>query len=560
VEERTQELLESELKFRTFVENADDWERWDAPDRCVLYSSPSCERITGYESAYFQQDPARLDRIIHPGDFSRWRTHYEEVHPAPDYGGRPAGPRMSLELRIFRRDGEERWVEHSCHPIFDTKGQYQGRRVKIRDITERKQAEKAREHLEGLARFNRTQKAIIECNQAIIRARDEAELLHALCRMAMKVQGVYQAWVVLAGPGAGSPFKPVTGVGFIEEEWLQLQAAWSGIASAQSSAGIALCTGQVCLQPKAFPLGLLPEGRAQGVGASMALPLLGGEQPFGALVLDAFSPDAFEDEAVQMLLELANNLSIGILELRIRADRDQALRQARRLADQLRSLTMELAQTEQRERRRLALVLHDHLQQLLVGATFSLETLAGAAVSGKAQGAFGTLADTLREAIQVTRLLSVELCPPVVHEKGLGGALEWLAEQFQKNHGLKVVTDLEAEGAPPPEPVRMFLFEAVRELLFNVVKHAQVREAVLRLRLLPDANVGLTVEDRGKGFDPACLSGDAFPSEGLGLFSLREKLGYLKGRLEIVSRPGEGCRVTLEVGSGGRPEDRDSGR
>jgi len=536
VEARSRELRESELKFRTIVENAYDWERWDSPGGAIIHTSRSCERITGYPPEAFEGQPGMLDRIIHPQDLARWKAHYDTVHAPPEAGAPPTGPACETDLRIIRADGGIRWVEHTCHPIFDPDGSYRGRRVKVRDITEAKQAEKERERLAALDRFNRTQQAIIECNRVIIRARDEQELLQEFCRIAMKVHGVHQAWVGLAAGDAARSIRPAAAMGL--EPGSLGRLSWADAEPGQTPAGIAIRTGEVCIRALET---------VAGPGSSIALPLLSDRQAFGVLVLNSLTPDTFIDEPGQMLLELANNLAIGILELRIRAERDQALRTAERQAEQLRSLALELAQTEQRERRLLAQLLHDQLQQLLVGATFSLETLDAEPASPKAREILARLGGTIREAIRVARVLTVELSPPVVREKPLAPCLEWLARQFQANHGLRVALDLDAELTHDPEPVRMFIFEAVRELLLNVVKHARVATASLRLRILGEARLEITVADPGAGFDPAILEAPDFPAEGVGLFSLLQRLQFLKGSLEIASSPGTGSRLTMIV-------------
>jgi PAS domain S-box-containing protein len=555
VEERNQELLESELIFRTIVENAWDWERWDAPGGRIIHSSNSCERITGYAAAVFEQDPGMLGRIIHPEDRPRWKAHYAAVHPRPGTGAAPSGPACETDLRILRPDGEIRWIEHTCHPIFDSNGHYQGRRVKIRDITERKQADRERAHCAGLARFNRIQQAIIECNRVIIRARSEHGLLQEFCRIAMKVQGVHQAWVGLAEDDPGRSIRPAAFIGFQEGPWPRLSYANDG--SGQTPAGIAIRSGTVCVQAHSP---VLAEAGTGHPGSAIALPLLSGQHAFGALVLNSTMAEAFDEEPMQMLLELANNLSIGIINLRTRAERDHALRTAEAQAEQLRSLALELAQTEQRERGHLAQLLHDHLQQLLVGATFNLETLADQVRTVKGRKTLTALGATVQEAIRVARVLTVELSPPVVREKRLAACLEWLARHFQDNQGLRVVLDLEGEVELEPAPVRMFIFDAVRELLLNVVKHARVGEAGLALRVLEGGRIQVTVSDRGAGFDPAAMAAAAFPADGLGLFSLQQRLQFLKGSLEIASRPGDGSRLTMVVPIAGWPEDRKGGR
>jgi PAS domain S-box-containing protein len=124
----------SEEKFRTLVEWTYDWELWVDPDGKIIYTSPSCERITGYTPEEFMTDPDLLVSIIHLDDQKFYSEHLKVTHDAS------IGP-IKIEYRIISRDGSEHWIEHICRPLFNQDNQYLGRRVSNRDITERKRTE-----------------------------------------------------------------------------------------------------------------------------------------------------------------------------------------------------------------------------------------------------------------------------------------------------------------------------------------------------------------------------------------------------------------------------------
>jgi CheY-like chemotaxis protein len=213
---------------------------------------------------------------------------------------------------------------------------------------------------------------------------------------------------------------------------------------------------------------------------------------------------------------------------------------------QLRHLASELTQTEERERRRLAQTLHDHLQQLLVGARFGVEVLRRRAQTGELVQAVGHVDELLEEAIEASRSLTYELSPPILYEAGLIPALKWLARWTEEKHGLAVRLQAEDDTCDPEsQETRVLLFQAVRELLFNVVKHAKVRTACLTVTSRGDQSIQIVVADNGVGFDPQALKTADGSFGGYGLFSIRERLGLLGGRLEIHSAPGQGSRFTL---------------
>ena len=221
---------------------------------------------------------------------------------------------------------------------------------------------------------------------------------------------------------------------------------------------------------------------------------------------------------------------------------------------QLSRLASDLTLAEQHAREQLAKTLHDGLQQLLVSAALNLDRH----VTREAQRGTGPDEPLVRakghldEAIAAARSLSLELFPPVLHGSGLPAALAWLAERTRNQYGLVVQVSADPLANSDRKDVRTLLFESVRELLFNAVKHAQVDRVTIDLSLDQDDALCITVADRGIGFDPAGLvEREKAGQAGWGLFSIRERLTLLGGRFDIESAPGR------EHGSAwSRPEAR----
>jgi len=230
------------------------------------------------------------------------------------------------------------------------------------------------------------------------------------------------------------------------------------------------------------------------------------------------------------------------LEQRVQG-RTAALATANRaLADQaerLRALATEVTLAEQRERRRLATVLHDEHQQLLVAAKLQVTRLERTGDAG-AQAASRELAALLEQVLARNRSLTQELSPPVLQTGRLVPAIEWLADRMAETHKLQIVVEADSAVVPGAEELTVLLFQAVRELLFNVVKHAQVTTARVEIALR-EGQARIEVSDAGVGFDPT----SPLVEGGFGLVSIRQRLEALGGRLEIDSTPGRGSRVTL---------------
>jgi PAS domain S-box-containing protein len=226
--------------------------------------------------------------------------------------------------------------------------------------------------------------------------------------------------------------------------------------------------------------------------------------------------------------------------------------------ERLRALATELNLAEQRERSRLATQLHDHLQQTLVLGKIKLGQGKRLAESVPACAKVITETDeVLSEALLYTRSLVNDLSPPVLRDHGLPAGLKWLGD-YMKKHDVAVTVHVpEREDLNLPDDQAVLLFQSVRELLINSVKHAGTGYATVTLAQ-QDGHLEIEVSDEGAGFDLAAAAAAAAetPNGGLsskfGLFSIRERMKALGGRFEIESAPGKGTTATLTLPLGGR--------
>jgi PAS domain S-box-containing protein len=228
------------------------------------------------------------------------------------------------------------------------------------------------------------------------------------------------------------------------------------------------------------------------------------------------------------------------------ANRTFAENSLRERTEQLRSLASELTLAEQRERQRLAQVLHDGLQQLLAAANFRLSILERTE-DDRVRRQVAEVNGLLSASIETSRSLTAELSPPILREGGLQQALEWLGRWMRDKHDLAVDLHTQISETSMSEDVAILLFQAMRELLFNVVKHAGVKSAHLQATSLPDGCLQITVTDQGAGFNADLQWRDGGKCAGFGLFSIRERLDLLGGTLEVDSTPGQGSRFTLTI-------------
>jgi signal transduction histidine kinase len=211
--------------------------------------------------------------------------------------------------------------------------------------------------------------------------------------------------------------------------------------------------------------------------------------------------------------------------------------------ERLRALALELTLTEERERRRIATELHDGAAQSLAFARIELASACKAIGEAEAAKKLDYVSQVLRESLGQIREVLLDLSSPSMNEIGLGVAIsEWLEQQIGKRHGLKTSFTDQCGKVPLDDDVRAVLFRNTRELLMNVVKHAQADTVAVRMESTGEA-LRITIEDDGAGLDPDHADGAS--GGGFGLFSIRERMLDLGGSLEIVSARGEGCKATL---------------
>jgi len=212
---------------------------------------------------------------------------------------------------------------------------------------------------------------------------------------------------------------------------------------------------------------------------------------------------------------------------------------------ELQALAKELTRAEERERQRVADVIHDHLQQLLAAARINIGVVLAQTKAGPVQAGLREVDTLVAESLEVTRSLTAELSPAILHRSGLPAALRWLGRWYQDKHTLTVEVDVEQGADVEAEEIRITLFRGVRELLFNVVKHSGAKTARVRLHRAADDCVQIVVSDVGAGFDPNAVRAVDGLTGGLGLFRLRERLESIGGRFEVDSAPDRGASFTI---------------
>jgi PAS domain S-box-containing protein len=483
-----QRLRESEANFRAVLEGSLDVAyRRDLKRDEYDYLSPSIETISGYTVAEFSRMSfATVQEHFHPDDRQPVQTRVQRSLAGEPIHG-------TIEYRFRHKDGTYRWFADSGKVITDAAGAPLYHVGIVRDVTELKQ-------LENASRANeRRLTALLNASTEPIMLLDPEGLILTLNQAMSHRIGKPPAELL----GAFAPGLLDATLGRSRQAHLNTVVRSGQALRFEDEKG-----GHY------FDNNLYPVVEENGRVVAVAV----------------FSSDITARKLAELKLQQAN----AALESKVQER-----------TEQIRALASEVTLAEQRERKRIAGILHDDLQQLLIAARFNLNGLSQIKQQ-QTQHVVAQVEGLLAQAVKRSRLLSVELSPPILQIGGLVPALEWLASWMETNHGLSVSFAVHGRGTPQQEDVAALLFQVTRELLLNVVKHAQVKTATIEIAQ-DKGMFRIIVADRGVGFDPTHLAKRAANSTSFGLLGIRDRLDLLGGRMEIESVVGKGSRFSLHA-------------
>ncbi len=214
--------------------------------------------------------------------------------------------------------------------------------------------------------------------------------------------------------------------------------------------------------------------------------------------------------------------------------------------DDLRRLASELVLAEERERKRIAVTLHDEVAQSLAAARMRIDLLRSLPGDHEYRQLIEQAQELLSHSIRQTRALMTDISNPVLYDLGLCSAVEALAEQIKDRHGIQVQCSFEGNLGSLSQDLKVMVFQVVKELVQNVIKHSGAHGAHIRIIEAGHA-IRAIVADDGAGFDGNKNDASDYVGGGFGLFSIRERVKSFNGNIQIKSRPGIGSEVTVEL-------------
>ncbi|MCK4627688.1 MAG: PAS domain S-box protein [Sedimentisphaerales bacterium] len=585
------ELPESKAKYRDLLDNlsAITYIGTLDPNSTTLYISPQIENILGVSVSDFNADPDLWEKMLHPEDRERFTTEALHYHSKREP--------YALEYRMITKDGDEIYVYDNGWIVEDNNGKPLYRQSVISDITNRKQAEKELRESEAKYRllFETAKDAIfisdekgkfIDVNQAACELLGYSkEEFMELTIKDIDPEGYEQFIKVRDGHVKDAMFEvnhrrkdgtvfpvEISGAFFVSHgQRMSLAIARDISARKQAEAAVSHERDKLTAILDSMADGVYIVNQKYDI--EYINPTI--QKEFGPIDgrkcyeylhnLKAVCPwckikDVFAGKTVRWeWYSVKSNKTYDLLDTRLTnvdgsmskleifrdiTERKQVEEKIKAYQEQLQSLASEISATEERQRRQFATDLHDNIGQLLAVINIKLGSVRKMVPPGEMAELLNEINRLILKAFHCTQSLTHELYPPILYKLGLEPAVEGLLENLEKEHGIAYRFETKGESKQLDNDISSLLYRAVRELLINITKYAKADEVQVSIRKQGE-QIKISVEDNGVGFDTSQVKPTSKQAKGFGLFSIRERLSYQGGKLDIESVIGRGTRVTI---------------
>jgi len=413
------------------------------------------------------------------------------------------------------------------------------------EIARREQTEKE------LIKVERALRTLSMSNAAIVHANDEQAFAEEICRIVVAEGRYLMAWVGYPQDDAHKTVKPYAHAGRDNGYLDTIRVTWADDPWGYGPTGTAIRTGAVCIQNNRLDNPLLApwreEAEKRGFVSAIGLPLSSNNNCFGSLTIYASQTDIFIDKECILLTELANNVAFAITSLRLRDKNRLAEQEIRVSRERLHHLAAHLQRVREEERTTIARDIHDELGQMLTALKLNLSRTAKDSSESYPEITLKLKKDIdmVDAVIKSVKRICTELRPSMLDFLGLGPAIEWQVEEFEKRSGIECNASLDPENIDIKPDMAIALFRILQESLTNVMRHADATKVEVTLKENADS-ITLEIDDNGVGLTEKQLE----KSDSFGILGMRERVYQWKGSVSVISTPSKGTKIVVIIPRG----------
>lgn len=526
---RTDKPGRSAQYWRSFVDSLDDGLAIIDRDFGITYANTAVRKKYRLDSSTLAGQSCH--KLFHGLDKPCTPAEWECAVSKAWNTGKPARS-IHTHLVPGEDDGEEEYVEVKAFPLRDSHGDITSAVLLIRDITEAKSMERQ------IVEANRNLLALNVIANAVSQSLDLDEILNsALDKVLELMKGDIGGILLLDQQTQTLSYRVYRG---LSKEFVQSIAGLKlgeGIAGTAAQRGEPIYVDNISEDPRLTRSVVIKEG----LRAFASVPLISKNQVLGVMNVASYTLRRFTPEDVQLLSSIGNQIAVAIESARLYEE----LQQKQEMRGELLHLVIS---TQEEERRRIARGLHDETSQALTSLAVKLEAVAGTLppdaeqTKAKLKEIQSIALGTLGEIHNVI----YELRPTLLDDLGLIPAIKWHAENYLETAGIKAHLETAGQERRLPPEIETALFRIVQEATTNTVRHAHARSASISLEF-EESSVAVHIEDDGRGFDPNEVAKAKDSGRGLGLLSMKERVEHLGGVLSIMSEPGKGTQIQIEI-------------
>jgi PAS domain S-box-containing protein len=515
---------EDEQSFRQITETIEEVFWLGTPEwNRVLYISPAYEALWGRScQSVYDQPRSWLDAVI---EEDREKVIEDIKRKTAGLSATPEFP----EYRIVRPDGSVRWILARAFPIRDTQGQVSRVAGIAEDITDRKWAEeelkKTRDDLEERVKERTSELSV--ANEALLA---EIEQRKATVLTLRKVgESLAEA-------------QRIAHLGNWDWDIVNNKLYWSD----EIYRIFGLKPQEFGATYEAFLNSVHPEDREdvqQAVNKALYE-----RQPYG-IDHRIVHPDGSErivHEQAEVTYDEDGKALRMMGTVQEITEQKQVEQELRASQEELRHLSAQLLEAQERERKRVARELHDGLGQTLSAMKFRIEsTMGGLRAEEQADSAnsLSNLVSMAQQAVEEVRRISKNLWPSILDDLGLLPTISWFCREFREMHpGIRIEQEIAIEECAVPASLKIVIYRVLQEAMNNIAKHSQANRIELSLRE-EEGRLELTIHDNGTGFDTTQRVSQEGLDRGLGLASMTERTDLSNGLFAVESEPGVGTTI-----------------